>query len=276
MTEFRFPEQVQYINYYVLYGCRGLKHVEIGTGVRKIKERAFGKCGFEEIAIPENVTLIDRFAFVECANLKKVTIKGNPQFYQNTFLECDSLEEIVLEKDVKYAEDHESGISVMYSDTIRKLLKDSGVKVTVLKKEDGDGQENVSEEDEIGGEKSDRSEEFSSGIKLWIDDVREPPSGFKWFKTAEGAIDWLETHGTEGVSLFDTDHDAGEMFPMGGDYVNVFRWLDREGKNGITVHIHSANPKGANAIREIISRNKDRGWKEIRNRRKKKNAPKEN
>ena len=56
---------------------------------------------------------------------------------------------------------------------------------------------------------------------------------------------------------------------MGGDYVEVFRWLDRNGKKDITVHIHSANPTGANAIREIISRNKENGWKEIRNKRKK-------
>ena len=139
----------------------------------------------------------------------------------------------------------------------------------------GTSSEDVSEEEEIGGEKSDRSEEFSSGMKIWIDDVREPPPGFRWFKTAEGAIDWMREHGTEGISLFDTDHDAGEMFVMGGDYVNVFRWLDQEGKNDVTVHIHSANPKGANAIREIISRNKDRGWKEIRNRRKRKNAQEE-
>jgi len=124
-------------------------------------------------------------------------------------------------------------------------------------------------EDEIGGEKSDRSEEFSQGMKVWIDDVREPPPGFRWFRTTDDAIDFLEKNGSEGISLFDTDHDAGDMFVMGGDYVNVFRWLDREGKRNVTVHIHSSNPKGANAIRELISRNKENGWKEIRNSRKK-------
>lgn len=105
--------------------------------------------------------------------------------------------------------------------------------------------------------------------------MRESPPGFKWFRTVDDVIDWLGRNGSENVSLFDTDHDAGDMFVMGGDYVNVFRWLDVNGKKNITVHIHSANPDGANAIRQIISRNKENGWREIRNRRKR-NAQEEN
>lgn len=65
--------------------------------------------------------------------------------------------------------------------------------------------------------------------------------------------------------MIDTDHDAGEYQKDGGDYIRCFDYLDYCGIPDITVHIHSANPVGANNIRRIISRNSENGWKEIRN-----------
>lgn len=119
-------------------------------------------------------------------------------------------------------------------------------------------------EKDIGGEKSDKIPE--NGIKIWIDDIREAPAGFKWFKSVNEFIDWCHEHGTfDDVSLVDTDHDAGDYQSQGGDYIRCFDYLDFCGCRNVTIHIHSANPVGANNIRRIISRNKERGWKEIRN-----------
>ena len=67
------------------------------------------------------------------------------------------------------------------------------------------------------------------------------------------------------MTLIDTDHDAGEFQGEGGDYARCFDYLEQCGCDNIIVHIHSANPVGANNIRRILSRNKDRGWKEIQN-----------
>ena len=44
-------------------------------------------------------------------------------------------------------------------------------------------------------------------MKLWLDDVRTPPEGWVWAKTAQEAIDLLLTREIEEISL---DHDLGE------------------------------------------------------------------
>lgn len=118
-------------------------------------------------------------------------------------------------------------------------------------------------EKDIGGEKSDTVPK--TGVKLWIDDIREAPEGFKWIKSVNEFIDYCFANGVGGITLFDTDHDAGDYQKDGGDYIRCFDYLEACGCEDITVHIHSANPVGANNIRRIITRNKDKGWTEIRN-----------
>lgn len=124
---------------------------------------------------------------------------------------------------------------------------------------------NIDEADkDIGGEKSDEIPD--SGIKIWIDDIREAPEGFKWFKSVNDFIDWChERNDFSDVTLIDTDHDAGDYQSQGGDYIRCFDYLEFCGCKNVTIHIHSANPVGANNIRRIISKNKERGWREIRN-----------
>lgn len=124
--------------------------------------------------------------------------------------------------------------------------------IDILDKKDG----------EIGGKKSDFK---TDGIKIWIDDIREAPVGFKWIKSVNEFIDYCCEYGIDDVGLFDTDHDAGDYQKDGGDYSRCFDYLEANGCQDIIVHIHSANPVGANNIRRIITKNKDMGWKEIRN-----------
>ena len=133
-----------------------------------------------------------------------------------------------------------------------------------------DGEEELQEADkDIGGEVSDTLPD--GGIKIWIDDLRPAPEGFKWFKRVDNFINWLyERNTTSDITLIDTDHDAGEYQQFGGNYINIFKYLDVCGVKNLTIHIHSANPVGANNIRQIIQKNKEiNNWKEIRNRRKK-------
>ena len=121
---------------------------------------------------------------------------------------------------------------------------------------------------DIGGKVSDYIPD--SGTKIWIDDIREAPEGFKWFKTVKDFIDYCyKNNGIDDVSLIDTDHDAGEQIEHGGNYINCFKYLDQCGCDNLTIHIHSSNPIGANAIRSLIKKNKERGWKEIKNKAKK-------
>ena len=114
-------------------------------------------------------------------------------------------------------------------------------------------------------------------MKLWIDDVRPAPEGYKWIKSvneAKGFIEGIEeifgsnyflyspSTGEKrrvDIELIDLDHDAGEYANDGGDYIRLLDWLEETGRN-YPIHIHSANPVGIANMRRIIQRN---GWKEI-------------
>ena len=100
-------------------------------------------------------------------------------------------------------------------------------------------------------------------MKLWIDDVRPAPFGYKWVGSVNEAIRIIEF--TDRVlcpyeiELIDIDHDAGEYVQYGGDYIKLLDWLEETGRN-YPIHIHSMNPVGVENMRRIIQRN---GWKEI-------------
>lgn len=103
--------------------------------------------------------------------------------------------------------------------------------------------------------------------KLWIDDVRQPPSDeWIWAKTvyeAIGAICFYEHNMFTDTITISLDHDAGDYAKDGGDYVRVLDWLEREGivDTGYFFHIHSQNPVGVQNMRAIINHN---GWREIK------------
>lgn len=115
-------------------------------------------------------------------------------------------------------------------------------------------------------------------MKLWIDDVRPAPEGYRWIKSVNEAKSFIE--GIEeifgsnyflynpstgekrrvDIELIDIDHDAGDYAQHGGDYIKLLDWLEETGRN-YPIRIHSANPVGIQNMRRIIERN---GWKEIR------------
>ena len=99
-------------------------------------------------------------------------------------------------------------------------------------------------------------------MKLWIDDVRPAPEGYLWAHSVWRAIkeiDLADMRG-EAIELIDIDHDAGDYWQYGGDYIKLLDWLEMTNRN-YPIHIHSANPVAVQRMRRIIERN---GWKEIR------------
>lgn len=103
-------------------------------------------------------------------------------------------------------------------------------------------------------------------MKLWIDDVRPAPDGYRWLKSVNQAKIYIQVfcyyepihHKT--IELIDIDHDAGDYASDGGDYIRLLDWLEETGRN-YPIHIHSQNVVGVQNMRRIIERN---GWKEIR------------
>ena len=106
-------------------------------------------------------------------------------------------------------------------------------------------------------------------MKLWVDDVREAPQGYRWVRSvyeAKVAIRNSETmlKASGGkvyyqIELIDIDHDAGDFASDGGDYIKLLDWLEETGRS-YPIRIHSMNPVGRENMRAIIRRN---GWPEV-------------
>lgn len=110
-------------------------------------------------------------------------------------------------------------------------------------------------------------------MKLWLDDVRPAPEGYIWCKSTDEALRFL-IENRKDVELIDLDHDSGDFYKYGGDYIRILDEIERlsksqtsEGlawriclKNDIVFRIHSMNPVGVANMRAIIERN---GWKEV-------------
>lgn len=102
--------------------------------------------------------------------------------------------------------------------------------------------------------------------KMWLDDVREPwrhgALGFEWCKTAQEAIELLQT-GT--VTFASLDHDLSWDHYPGADDIpleqksgtgyDVVCWMEAQGIWPIDgVQIHSMNPVGRARMQVVVDR----------------------
>lgn len=105
-------------------------------------------------------------------------------------------------------------------------------------------------------------------VNIFVDDIRETPAGFIHFYTVNDCVGYLRRMYKAGVSTFylDLDHDAGDYFDQGGDYINILRYLEDMRRMGhlrhmkIKVHFHTGNTVGLLNMRAIINSNRD--WME--------------
>ena len=96
-------------------------------------------------------------------------------------------------------------------------------------------------------------------MKLWIDDIRPAPAGYRWCKSVNEAKGNILVYENV-IELIDIDHDAGDFVKCGGDYIQLLDWLEATGRS-YPIHIHSMNPVGVANMRAIIQRN---GWEEVK------------
>ena len=108
-------------------------------------------------------------------------------------------------------------------------------------------------------------------MKIWVDDIRLPPSGYVWCKTTNEAktviaymmkrLDLECVDNVPIIEVLDLDHDAGEYAQYGGDYIEILNWLEKQcwGRY-IPIRLHTINPIGRENMRAIIQKN---GWREV-------------
>lgn len=106
-------------------------------------------------------------------------------------------------------------------------------------------------------------------MKLWIDDVRQPPDeSWTWVKSVDEAKIYYtqctrpyhNVYVTPAITEISLDHDAGDYASMGGDYIRFLDWLEKKAiiKNyqiDTLFTIHSRNPVGKCNMENIIRKN---------------------
>lgn len=93
-------------------------------------------------------------------------------------------------------------------------------------------------------------------LRLWIDDIREPPDDtWEWVTTSEAAIALLRFFQEEGMlwcprEAISFDHD------LGGDDTTrpVVIWMIENGFKFDRYSVHSANPVGVEWLNGMIER----------------------
>lgn len=91
-------------------------------------------------------------------------------------------------------------------------------------------------------------------MKIWVDDIREPPAGWAWCPTSINAIAWLEAAKRIGIEIesMSLDHD------LGGDDTTrpIVLWMCENDFWPVEVVVHSANPVGIDWLEGMIERYK--------------------
>lgn len=104
-------------------------------------------------------------------------------------------------------------------------------------------------------------------IKLWVDDVRPTPNdSYIWIKSVWEAKAFISKHVGEGdilqIGEINLDHDAGDFYMNGGDYIKILDWLEGcqrlRGWHIFTIFkFHSMNPVGVQNMRKVCEK---AGW----------------
>ena len=94
-------------------------------------------------------------------------------------------------------------------------------------------------------------------IYLWIDDIRKPPNLiYYWITSVNKAKNFIidcENNNKE-IRLINMDHDSGDYFTDGGDYIELLNWLE-ETKRNYHIVLHTMNPVGKINMEAIIRKN---------------------
>ena len=96
------PNSVSYIGNYAFAYDSKLKTVNLSDSLYKIGSYAFYGCAITSVDLPNNLVVIDDFAFRSCENLESVTIPSSVEaIYKNPFTGCTKLESIIVDKENK-------------------------------------------------------------------------------------------------------------------------------------------------------------------------------
>ena len=146
--------------------------------------------------------------------------------------------------------DHVSARRVAFSNDINVLVKTADIFCK------------IAQEEPI---KPEVEPEEDAGLKVWLDDVRQPPPGWTWVKTVNEAIGLLSSGNVKEISL---DHDLGDWVTSWEGYeagdmragakeltgYDVVLWMSEHNMWPKIVRVHSQNSVGRERMEKTIDR----------------------
>lgn len=97
-------------------------------------------------------------------------------------------------------------------------------------------------------------------MKIWVDDVRPAPEGYRWCKSVNEAIaeiKYIEAAVYFGevdkIELIDLDYDSGDYEKDGGPYIKLMDWLVERGTL-YPLAFHSQNCVGMEYMKRMYRR----------------------
>ena len=76
------PNSVTEIPYYALWEAKSIKHIKLGTGLKKIYGRSFD-CDINSITIPKGVEFVCDATFEYCLDLTSIKVEDGNQYYRS-------------------------------------------------------------------------------------------------------------------------------------------------------------------------------------------------
>lgn len=97
ITGISIPDTVIEISRYAFNNCNNVETLYIGKSVKTIGDHAFYSCeSLTSISIPDSVTTLGNVAFGFCSSAKSITIGSGLNSISYSFLNCSSVETIVV------------------------------------------------------------------------------------------------------------------------------------------------------------------------------------
>ncbi len=86
------PRTITKIGYAAFYGCHNLSNITFSEGLVQIEGHAFTGCCFEEVKLPNGLLTIEKSAFFNVGELKKILIPDSvTSIGDQAFYDCDDL-----------------------------------------------------------------------------------------------------------------------------------------------------------------------------------------
>lgn len=112
---------------------RSLKEIDLPNSIERIEQGAFAFCDFSNITLPKSLKHIGQSLFIDCINLKQITIpaqvsimEGNP-FLGKTYEVINKSNYFTLQDEIIYSSNHSTIVSCLNKKSIKLRINEASI-----------------------------------------------------------------------------------------------------------------------------------------------------